>query len=125
MRRIIERVIHSGLNRSVAHAEERYVIVINSMALVTVLLTLLNLPLTIFFFPDATYLHLILLLNAPAFSLVILLNLLGWRLAARLYFNLYGLCEMALTAWALGIETEAHLLILLIIVAAFFQYPPW
>ena len=55
----------------------------------------------------------------------VVLNALRLHTLARLHFTFYALLEIAVTVWILGVESQAHLLLLLVIIASFFQYPPW
>ncbi|MBE7440366.1 MAG: adenylate/guanylate cyclase domain-containing protein [Spirochaetales bacterium] len=57
--------------------------------------------------------------------MVLLLNAMGLRLIARLHANLFSLMHMCITCILVGIQGYVHFFIFLVIIASFFQYPPW
>lgn len=124
MAKLWQRILHAGVDDSVPARYVRYIELVNILAFATgtaQIVQSINLlsrwPMT----APAIYFS---LLCAPGYYLVIVLNRIGFRHTARMFFNLYGLVQISGVGVVFGAAVGVHLLFLLVPITAFFTYPP-
>ncbi len=126
MRRFMTTLIHTGIVPGVDPREHRFIKLNNTLALIAIGVSALNIPAMFVTLPENAWaLSSVFLVSIAGLTVVLLLNYWNCRLAARIYSNLFSLAQMSGTAFLLGIEGGTHLFILLVIMSAYFQYPPW
>ncbi|MCB1323760.1 MAG: adenylate/guanylate cyclase domain-containing protein [Leptospiraceae bacterium] len=118
------RLIRIGVHEGVPARELRYITLLNGLAIVVGLLLLANIPFTAAYLPDTAFILGVQVADLAACVIALFLNARRQYLAARLCFNLIAAINLATYPLATGTQTGAHFLQLLVIVAAFYLYPP-
>lgn len=117
-------IAYSGMTGVKDEAEQKNVLLVNTLAVLMLLFTLVFTGISVAILPD----NLQLLPKIPlVYSLLLLgvlfLNGKGYRLLARLYFSLSGMIFMGLMSFLMGAESNFHFFLFPVILAQFFIFP--
>ena len=123
MKRLWSRMAHIGVDAEAPEAEIRFVTLVNVLAFITGSAQVAQ-GLNLLPYWDATKTAVVYsFASAPAYFLVLLLNHFRRLYVARVYFNTVGLVQIAGIVLVFGVETNSHIIFLLISITAFFIYP--
>jgi adenylate cyclase len=123
MKRLWYRISHLGVDKMARPSEVRFVVLVNTLAVVVSLFELSYVPLFISYLPG-TQILLYLQVSIGILNLfTLLLNYYGYFLIARIYFGLLSIVVLNAMSLFLGSEFLVHFFLLESIVVAFFIYP--
>ncbi len=124
MKMLWNKIAHIGVDEKVDPSEIKYITLLNNLAVISFLLGFGFLPLFIRYFHESRIFFFIWIIAAPSCFFVLLFNYFKLHMIARVFFNMFY-ASVFLTASILGSkESSIHYLLTLVIIAAFFIYPP-
>ncbi|HBS05771.1 MAG TPA: hypothetical protein DEA96_12445 [Leptospiraceae bacterium] len=117
-------IAYSGMAKVMDEAEQKNVLLINTLAVIIILFTLAFTGISVLILPE----ELQLLPKIPLLYSVLLLGVLwlngkGLRLLARLYFAMVGMLFMGVMTYLMGAGTSFHFFLFTVILAQFFLFP--
>ena len=124
LRSVWVRVTHLGSDELADPEAAKYVILLNSLAVVAACLSLAFVPMLASFLPESRpflYMTIVLALSS---SVVPVLNFLGLQRFARAFFTLHAIAAFTFLAMLRGPQSNFHLYLLLPVIVTMFIYPP-
>lgn len=118
------RITHVGSDEVSDPQAAKYIILLNSLATIGALLVFGYFPMLARQWPESRSFTIVAVTSMFATLFVLVLNGLGLPLAARLFFNLSAMATFTILALMGGGAINAHLYLVLVVIAAFFIYPP-
>ncbi len=117
-------IAYSGMAKVMDEAEQKNVLLINTLAVILILFTLAFTGISVLILPT----ELQLLPKIPLIYSVLLLGVLwlngkGFRLVARLYFAIGGMAFMGGMSYLMGSASAFHFFLFTVILAQFFLFP--
>lgn len=123
MKKIWHKLLTLGVINSLEEIDIKHIKLLNALTMFSGLFSLSYLAIEIPYYPLTRWLIVCLFLIVTAFFTVLWLNYQSRFLAARLLFNLAGIIHISFHTLALGVEVNAQLFLLLVVITAFFIYP--
>jgi class 3 adenylate cyclase len=125
MKSIRNNIINIGVDANVSPSEVKYITLINVLSLVGGVFFVLGFVFVfVWYLPESAVYLFQGVMCVLLFPMVLLFNRFKLYLFARIYFNVLGIVTFVTVSLLGGYETNTHLFLVLVIIAAFFIYPP-
>ena len=119
---VLQAIVSAGLDETIAAEDAKHVVLTNTLALITILLLPGYLPILLQNLPESRIFLALVLICIVLYPLILVLNALGHRLAAKIYYGLVGVGTFITFALLSGRQSNMHLYLVLVIVVCFFIF---
>lgn len=120
---IWEKIINIGVSEELPSSEVKHVKLFNALLVISNVCHILIIPVAVLYLPVTMPVLLWLIILTISYLFMLWLNSMHYFLIARLSFNLLATCFFISCSILLGSNSNLHILLVLVIVAAFFIYP--
>lgn len=124
MKSLWQKVVNIGIDEAVDPSEIKYITLTNLLAAMAFLCQFVFLPVLLAHYPESGIFVFFWSVGTPLCLIVIMLNHVRLHQAARVFFNVLAMTAYTSVSLAGGRDMAYHYHLVLVVITAFFSYPP-